>query len=227
MFKKLKMDIFFLAILTFYIFYKLSKHLGKVDEEEKSRLEQRQAGLVKMAQEKMQEIIKQKEKIIGSASTLQKTNQNLEKLDASSKAILEQILQDCKIDLSFFLSGAKSAFEMVLKAFSNGDLITLKSLLSEKIYQGFEASINQRKQEQKALVTNLIVIEKSEIISASRVENIAVIVVEFVSRQINYIIDNEGRVIFGDKTEITEVIDKWAFKKDISSPNPNWQISAT
>jgi predicted lipid-binding transport protein (Tim44 family) len=221
------MDIFFLAVLTFYIFYKLSKHLGKIDEEEKSKLEQRQASLIKMAQEKMQEIIKQQEKIVGSASTSQKTSQILEKLDAQSKITLERILQDCKIDLSFFLTGAKSAFEMVLKAFSNGDLITLKGLLSEKIYQGFEVSINQRKQEQKVLVTNLIAIEKSEIISVNRAENIAVIVVEFISKQINYIIDNDGKVIFGNKNEITEVVDKWAFKKDISSPNPNWQISAT
>lgn len=220
------MDIFFLAILTFYIFYKLSKHLGKIDEEEKSKIEQKKVALIKMAQEKMQEIIKQ-EKFVGSNSTSSDESQLLQKLDSQSKSNLEKILKTCKINLPFFLTGAKTAFEMVLKAFSNGDLITLKSLVSEKIYQDFENAINQRKQEGKLLVTNLIAIEQNQIIAASQNDNIASVTVEFISKQINYISDKNGEVIFGNKSEITEVIDKWTFKRDITSPNPNWQISAT
>lgn len=220
------MDIFFLALLAFYIFFKLSKHLGKIDEEEKKRLEERVV-LMKVAQDKIQEIIKQQEKVVGSASTVEQDAAHLANLKPENKNALENILSRCNINLSFFLSGAKSAFEMVLKSFSAGDLETLKSLLSDKLYQGFEKAVNQKKSEEKTLTTNLISIEKSEIISAALVGDIASIVVKFVSKQINYVSAKTGEIIEGRKDEIVETTDVWTFKKDVNSPNPNWVISQT
>ncbi len=220
------MDIFFLALLAFYIFFKLSKHLGKIDEEEKKRLEERMQ-LVQAAQDKIQDIIKQQEKIIGSASTSEDQSKYLANLKPEDKNVLDNILSRCNINLSFFLSGAKSAFEMVLKSFSSGDLENLKMLLSDKLYQGFEKAVNQKKMEEKTLTTNLIAIEKSEIISASLVGDIACVVVRFVSKQINYISSKSGEIIEGKKDEIVETTDVWTFKKDVTSPNPNWMISQT
>jgi predicted lipid-binding transport protein (Tim44 family) len=234
------MDILFLAILTFYIFFKLSKHLGKIDEEEKKQIEEKVV-LMKAAQAKaqshVQDMLKQQEKLVGAASTannFEKTdkviaeeNKLLSNLDETNKRNLEEILSRCNINLSFFLTGAKSAFEIVIKSFAAADLGTLKMLLSDKLYQGFEAAINQRKTEEKILTTNLISLEKCEIISALTIENNASIAVKFVSKQINYISSKTGEIIEGKKDEIVEVTDVWTFKKDITSPNPNWVISAT
>ena len=205
--------------------------MGRVDEDERRQVEQKVA-MMKMVQEKMQEAIKGQEIIVGSASTSNKKSQELltvtsANLDEKGKETLQQILQTSKIDLDFFLNGAKSAFEMVLKAFSTGDLATLKMLLSEKLYTGFESAVNQKKQQELTLTTNLITIETAEIISVSKFENEAAITLKFTSKQINYISNKDGMVVEGNKSDIAQVNDIWTFKKDLTSPNPNWVIAAT
>ena len=116
---------------------------------------------------------------------------------------------------------------MILKAFATNDLQTLKFLLSEKIYQGFAAAISQRQAQEKILTTNLISIEKTEIISALINDNYASIAVKFISQQINYISDKNGQIIEGRKDEIVQLTDSWTFRKDITSPNPNWVVHST
>ena len=119
------------------------------------------------------------------------------------------------------------AFEMIINAFSKDDSETLKNLLSEKIFQGFNLAIEERKTNEKKLTTNLISIDKVEILSAMLIENQASIVVKIISKQINYISDKEQVIIEGKKDEISEITDLWTFKKDIKSSNPNWFVSAT
>jgi len=239
------MDILILAAIAFYIFFKLSKHLGKIDEEEKRDIEakivQRKAEMLKVqqqilnqAQETLQKETKQQqqqEKVVGQTSTKDKILTSEEKLLASLNEATRQnllpILQRCNMSAEFFLEGAKSAFEMVLKSFAEGNVEVLKSLLSEKIYQGFETAINSRKVEEKTLTTNLIAIVDAKITSAMMIENTASINVQFVSKQINYISNKAGEIVEGRKDEISEITDIWTFKKDITSPNPNWLVSST
>jgi predicted lipid-binding transport protein (Tim44 family) len=223
------MDIIFFAAIAFFIFYKLNKQLGKVDEEEKKNIELK----VVSAREKIleaQQVIKQQQQQ-QSSLTIETDNQVSEKilnsLDAATKESFSNILNRTNISAEFFVNGVKSAFEMILKAFASTDLETLKFLLSDKIFKGFESAIIQRKSTEKTLITNLISIEKTEIISALIFENNASVVMKIVSKQINYIIDSKGQTIEGRKDEINKITDIWTFKKDINSTNPNWVVSAT
>ncbi len=227
------MDIIFFAAIAFFIFFKLSKSLGKIDEEEKKQIEEKIA-------KKRAEILAVQNQIAvqsqmqpnnNSSSRIELENKEDEKilaaLDQATKQNFVDILARCKISATFFINGAKSAFEMIIKAFCQGDLETLNFLLNEKIYQGFVAAINQRKTEEKTLTTNLISIEKAEVISATIFENNAAIVVKFISKQINYICDKNGQIIEGKKDEINEMTDVWTFKKDLTTENPNWLVCAT
>lgn len=45
---------------------------------------------------------------------------------------------------SEFLSGARQAFEMILMAFENGDLDTLRRFLAPDVYEGFAGAIEAR-----------------------------------------------------------------------------------
>ena len=223
------MDIIFFAAIAFFIFYKLNKQLGKVDEEEKKNIELK----VVSAREKIleaQQVIKQQQQQQSSLA-VETDNQVNEKilnsLDPATKENFGNILNRTNISAEFFVNGVKSAFEMILKAFASADLETLKFLLSDKIFKGFESAIIQRKSAEKTLITNLISVEKSEIISAFIFENNASIVIKIVSKQINYIIDSKGEIVEGRKDEINEITDIWTFKKDINSANPNWVVSDT
>ncbi len=221
------MDLVFFAVLAFFIFYKLSKQLGKIDEEEKKQIDEK---LLQMRAMKEQVIaqMKQQEKIVGASSTNEKAESKiLESLDNSTKQSLLPILQRCNMTAEFFIFGAKSAFEMVIKAFAAADLDGLKSLLAPNIFEGFEEAVKQRKAQEQKITTNLISIDQAQIISALMLGDDASIVVKFVSKQINYISDKDGNIVIGRKDEISEVTDIWTFKRDVNSPNPNWIVSAT
>ncbi len=227
------MDIILFAIIAIFIFYKLNKQLGKIDEEEKRNIEDKVSLMRRMQDEltkknnyyknNQENTQNNPQKLIGQSSTIQ----GLENIDEATKQNLEAIFSSCNISYEFFINGAKSAFEMVLKAFSSGDISTLKMLLADKIFLGFQKAIDHRNVEKTKLITNLIAIEKVEITSAITLENNASIVVKFISKQINYICDKDENLIEGKKDEINQVTDIWTFKKDLTSPNPNWIINAT
>ena len=233
------MDLIILAIITAYIFFRLSKNLGKIDEEEKREIHKKLLERKKQIEEILERAQKsvnpassptKSEKIIGSKSTIdsQSTdNLEIQNLDSANRQNLNNIFVACNIDYNFFINGTKIAFDMIINSFAKDDLETLKMLLSDKIYQGFELAINQRKNLNHQLNTNLISIDKAQIISAMLVDNQASIVVKILSKQINYITDSEGNIIQGKKDEIHEISDVWTFKKDINDPNPNWLVFST
>lgn len=227
------MDLIILAIITAYIFFRLSKNLGKIDEEEKQEIHKKLLERKKQIEEILDRAQKSGasnsapsnlEKIIGSKST---SDSDIEKLDADSQQNLNKIFGACNIDYNFFMSGAKMAFEMVINSFAKDDLETLKMLLSDKIYQGFEMAVKNRQSLNQKLNTNLISIDATQIVSALLIDNFASIVVKISSKQINYITDKDQNIIQGKKDKISEIFDIWTFKKDINNANPNWLVSAT
>ena len=224
------MDLVILAIITAYIFYRLSKNLGKIDEEEKHEIHKKLLERKKQIEDILNRVQQnspaqnREEKIIGASSTTQK---EFAELNHATQENLTKIFEICNINYEFFMNGAKMAFEMVINAFSKDDIETLKNLLSEKIFQGFNSAIEDRKSKELKLTTNLISIDKVEILSAMLIENQASIIVKITSKQINYVSDKEQKITEGKKDEISEINDIWTFKKDIKSPNPNWLVSAT
>ena len=52
--------------------------------------------------------------------------------------------QDSSFDPRHFLSGARSAYEMIVLAFANGDRRALKDLLSAEVYDSFDSAIKDR-----------------------------------------------------------------------------------
>jgi len=93
--------------------------------------------------------------------------------------------------------------------------------------QQFKLAIQDRQTKNHILNTKIVAIDESKIIAAETVKNYVAITVKFISRQINYITDQEGKVLEGSKEEVNSVSDVWTFKKDNRSKNPNWFISAT
>ncbi len=235
------MDILFFAALAVFIFFKLREQFGKVDEEQKrdsirSLIKEQTkttnpnpANNQQTNQPKLLSVPGVGIVAVSSASAPidEKSKRILDSLSGDLKADLVSTLEQAKLSPSQFLEGAKSAFEIILSAFSIGDLATLKPLLSEKIFLQFQAAIEDRKAKNHFLNTKIIAIDESKITSAKMIENFTQITIAFVSKQINYILDGKNEIILGSKTEISTVNDVWTFKKDCNSPNPNWLLVST
>ncbi len=226
------MDILFFAAIAIFIFFKLREQLGKISDEEKEQITQKikaqQQKIAQMqAQAQNQAQFNQQGQANQPAITSNMDEKILAELSPTLKSNIQEILAKSNIGAEFFINGTKSCFEMIIKSFANKDIDTLKFLLSDKIFNNFETVIKQRELENKILNSNIISLDKAEIIAASIVDNQASITVKILSKQINYITNNSGEVVDGRKDEIIAMTDIWTFKRDLTSTNPNWIVVAT
>jgi len=141
---------------------------------------------------------------------------------------LDQIAAaDPSFDAQHFLTGAKSAYEMIVLAFANGDRRALKDLLSSEVYDGFDAAIKEREQRGEKVETRFASIDKAEIVAADQRDRSAQITVRFVSQMISATRDKAGTVVDGNPEKLTDVTDVWTFARDIASRDPNWKLVGT
>ncbi len=134
---------------------------------------------------------------------------------------------DPSFNPAHFVAGAKSAYEMIVLAFANGDRRALKDLLSSEVYDGFETAIRGREQRGEKVETRFASIDKAELVAADMRDKTASITVRFISQMISVTRDKEGAVIDGTPEKLTDVTDVWTFARDVSSRDPNWKLVGT
>ena len=126
-----------------------------------------------------------------------------------------------------FVDGASNAYEMILKNYADGNLKTIKNIISKDVYDGFNEAIKERKNKNKQLVNELIAFDKSDIIDAKIERKNVLLTVEFYSRIITYVLDENDQIIEGSKDNPVSVIDQWTFKKALKDKSPSWQLIST
>ena len=134
---------------------------------------------------------------------------------------------DSRFSASVFLEGARGAFEIIVKAYSDGDEKTLQTLLNDEVLVKFSALILERKTASHILETAIIGIKNVEIIDARIDGRTAFVGVEIISEQINVLRNKDGVAIEGDDNQITEVTDLWTFARNVRARNPNWILVET
>jgi predicted lipid-binding transport protein (Tim44 family) len=223
------MDILFFAAISLYVFWKLREQFGRVDEEEKKQVQEKISRKKELIAAVQSQVMAIQKKVVEQSETQKAANEKiiLSFVDQASHEQFRKILILCNISAESFFSGAKSTFENVIKSFATADLVMLRMMLSDKVFEGFESAINSRKTLEQNLITNVIAVSDAKIISAQLLDNVATVTISFVSKQINYVTDKEGKIIEGRKDEIRELNDVWTFRKDIGVINKNWVVLAT
>jgi predicted lipid-binding transport protein (Tim44 family) len=137
------------------------------------------------------------------------------------------VTADSSFDPTHFLSGARTAYEMIVSAFAEGDRRSLRNLLSRDVYEGFETAINDRERRGETAETRFVSIDQAEIVGAEMRGKSAQVTVRFVSKLVSVTRDRNGAVIEGNADGVTDVTDVWTFARDVSSRDPNWKLVAT
>jgi len=135
--------------------------------------------------------------------------------------------QDPKFDADAFLKGAKSAHEMIAKAFAEGDRATLKLLLAPDVYASFESAIVTRERHGQSVDFAFVGLKDAELQSAGLRGRVAEVTVKFVSELISATRDAAGTVIDGAAGVVREVTDVWTFVRDTRLDDLNWKVVAT
>jgi predicted lipid-binding transport protein (Tim44 family) len=116
---------------------------------------------------------------------------------------------------------------MIVQGFAEGDRKSLKTLLSNEVYQGFDQAIGQREKAGQKVKSTFVGIEKAEITDARLDGSEVTIVMRVVSQLISATYDADGEVVDGNADAVAEVIDSWSFARDTRSRDPNWKLVQT
>lgn len=144
-----------------------------------------------------------------------------------AQTLTEIAIADRHFDVESFLTGARSAYEMIVSAFARGERDTLRPLLDEHVYKSFEAVIAGREERGETIEQTFIGITKSELTGASLIGERARITIAFTSELSACVKNRDGVVIEGDPVTIRRINDVWTFERDIKASDPNWRLVAT
>jgi predicted lipid-binding transport protein (Tim44 family) len=134
---------------------------------------------------------------------------------------------DNGFDAKHFVTGARSAYEMIVTAYAEGDRRALKDLLAREVFDGFDAVIREREGRGETAETRFVSIDVAEITAAELRGKTAQITLRFVSQLVSATRDRSGNVIDGSADKVTSVTDVWTFARDVTSRDPNWKLVAT
>ncbi|TAH35769.1 MAG: Tim44 domain-containing protein [Alphaproteobacteria bacterium] len=126
-----------------------------------------------------------------------------------------------------FLRGARVAFEMIAKAFADGDKGTLKQLLDAALYDNFAKAIDERKTKGERMELTIVRLRDPDITDARIVGSEVYLTVLFKSEQITTTRDKDNKVIDGDPDRIYDINDIWTFRRNAGSSATNWYLTAT
>jgi predicted lipid-binding transport protein (Tim44 family) len=153
-------------------------------------------------------------------------------VDADSRAgkafaSMKRIEPDFSV--SGFQSGASQAYEMILMAFENDDLETLKSFLSPDVYASFSSVVEERQSKGLKVTAHFIGVSELKVADAmfDNANNEAEITMKFVAELTSVVKNAEGEIIEGSSTAIKRQKDIWTFARIMGSDDPNWQLVAT
>ncbi|NWG91345.1 MAG: Tim44 domain-containing protein [Parvularculaceae bacterium] len=134
---------------------------------------------------------------------------------------------DPNFDEAAFLEGARSAYEMIIEAFTSGDLKSIRRFLSPSVFEAFRAAVSARESAGHRSDLKFVGIESAKI-AASKVEDgNLVAIADFLSNQVRATYDRAGALIAGDPSRIDLVKDRWTFSRSLGSSDPNWTLIAT
>lgn len=126
---------------------------------------------------------------------------------------------DPSFDPSQFLGGAKSAYEMVVRAFAAGDRDTLKNLLSPEVMSSFDAAIAQREAEGRSEKVEFLHAPRADMEKADVDGAVARITVRFLAEFRSRSKGPEGEAVDDRRTA-----ELWTFERNLKSRDPNWTL---
>lgn len=212
------MEIIFLALITAYLLYRLWMVLGQETDEDQHRRDKKFLEI-----EAENNVIQLPARQSGANLTSFE-----EELKPGAKAGLQALLAaEQQFSLDSFIIGAKAAYEIIIKAFAQGDRETLKQLLTRKVFAQFEAALESRLANKLQLETIIESFDKVDIDSIELLDRQATIAVRFRTTQIRLTKDESETIIDNPAKISASITDIWTFTHNIDAEDPTWYLAAT
>ena len=215
------LQIFILAAVAIFLFWRLRAVLGTRDGFEKSLKEIKGTSETSNSSDITGEPIKN-----GPDEDI---FDYVEESSPSAEVFKNMKEFDSDFSVNKFVSGAKMAYEIIIMAFENGDTEKLSPLLEKKVFKSFKSVIEKRKNDGLVVEAKFIGMRDIRIVDASfsNKTKIADVTLSFKSEISTVVMDKKGAVIEGHPDEIKKQKDTWVFTKNLSEQTPIWLLKST
>ena len=148
---------------------------------------------------------------------------------ATGQALAAMKRVDRNFTVGQFTHGARAAYEMIVMAYENGDVDTLRKFLAPDVYEPFAAAIAARKEKGLTVEASFAGVREVKVVDArfDAGSNEADVTMRFMSELTSVVRDPEGRIVEGAPHELKQQRDVWTFTRDMASDNPNWLLTGT
>lgn len=148
-------------------------------------------------------------------------------LPMAGPGIRALLAADSSFDVARFLEGSKSAYRLILESFWKGDVEAMKPYVDGHVFETFADAVEQRKKDELVLDNRLVAIDQAVIAGAEVDRSVALVTVRFEADIAAITRNSAGEVVAGSLSDAVQTRDRWTFRRDISSNDPNWLLVET
>ena len=128
--------------------------------------------------------------------------------------------RDPSFDPQRFLSGARSAYEQIVKAYASGDRGVLRGLTSTAVFAAFERALTAREAESRTEQVEFLHPPRADLEEAEVTGDTAQVRVRFLSELRSRTKDAAGEAVDDRRTA-----ELWTFERLVTSRDPNWMLA--
>jgi predicted lipid-binding transport protein (Tim44 family) len=148
-------------------------------------------------------------------------------LPLAGPGVRSLLAADPSFDVARFLEGAGGAYRMILESFWKGDLEAIKPHVALHVYESFADAVEQRNTDGHKLDNRLVALDPPVITDASVDNGAALVTVRFEADIAAVTRNAEGEVVAGSMSDAVQTRDRWTFRRDVQSRDPNWLLIET
>ena len=154
-------------------------------------------------------------------------NGDLAYLPTAGPGVRQILAADSAFDVARFLEGAGAAYRLILEAYWKGDLETIRTHADSHIYDSFAEAVAQREKDGQTLDNRLVALDPPVIVEAGMEQGAAEVAVRFEADIAAVTRNKDGEVVAGSMTDAIQTRERWTFRRDLKSRDPNWLLIET
>jgi predicted lipid-binding transport protein (Tim44 family) len=148
-------------------------------------------------------------------------------LPTAGPGVRALLAADPSFDVARFLDGSKSAYRLILEAFWKGDLEAMRPYVDNHVFETFAGAVEQRSKDGLVLDNRLVAIDQALIAGAELDRSVALVTVRFEADIAAVTRNANGEVVAGSLSDAVQTRDRWTFRRDMASRDPNWLLVET
>jgi predicted lipid-binding transport protein (Tim44 family) len=148
-------------------------------------------------------------------------------LPTAGPGVRALLAADPSFDVGRFLDGSKAAYRLILEAFWKGEVEAMRPYVDAHVLETFAAAVEQRSKDGLVLDNRLVAIDQAVIAGAEVERSLALVTVRFEADIAAITRNAAGEVVAGSLSDAVQTRDRWTFRRDISSRDPNWILVET